>query len=131
MVAPPAVLLARPVRVGQRRVPGLKLQDDRVVRLLEALLHPGTFVADWTTREVHARLLARHRLPEATYRLGQLRYDLGKLRAHGLVERLGTTRRYRLTPRGLKLGLLALHRQGRPVQAQEAVPGVTPVRVWG
>ena len=100
------MILARPVRVGAHRVPGLKLEDDRVIRLLEGLLHPGTFVADWTTREVHARLLARHRLPEADYRLGQLRYDLGKLRAHGLVERLGTSRRYRLTARGLKLGVL-------------------------
>jgi hypothetical protein len=98
--------LARPVRVGARRVPGLKLEDDRVIRLLEALLHPGTFVADWTTREVQARLLTRHRLTESDYRLTQLRYDLGKLRAHRLVERLGTSRRYRLTPRGLKLGVL-------------------------
>ncbi|HEX2300900.1 MAG TPA: hypothetical protein VHH34_20725, partial [Pseudonocardiaceae bacterium] len=78
--------LARPVRVGARRVPGLKPEDDRVIRLLEGLLHPGTFVADWTAREVHARLLARHRLTEADYRLSQLRYDLGKLRAHRLVE---------------------------------------------
>ena len=98
--------LARPVATGRRRVPGLKLEDDRVIRLLEALLHPGTFVADWTTREVHAALRARHRLPPDDYRLSQLRYDLGKLRAHGLVERLGTSRRYRLTARGLKLGVL-------------------------
>jgi hypothetical protein len=98
--------LARPVVIGRRRVPGLKLEDDRVLRLLEGLLHPGTFVADWTTREVHARLLARHRLTADDYRLGQLRYDLGKLRSHGLVERLGTSRRYRLTARGLKLGVL-------------------------
>jgi hypothetical protein len=96
--------LARPVLVGARRVPGLKREDDRVIRLLEGLLHPGTFVADWTSREVHARLLQRHRLNEADYRLGQLRHDLGKLRAHQLVERLGTSRRYRLTTRGLKLG---------------------------
>jgi hypothetical protein len=98
--------LAHPVHVGQRRVPGLRLEDDRVIRLLEALLHPGTFVADWTSREVHARVLRRHRLAEAAYGLGQLRYDLGKLRAHGLAERLGSSRRYRLTPRGLKLGVL-------------------------
>ena len=98
--------LARPTVVGRRRVPGIRLQDDRVLRLLEALLHPGDLVADWTTRDVHARLLARHRLGEATYRLSQLRYDLAKLRAKGLVERLGHSRRYRLTPLGLKLGVL-------------------------
>jgi hypothetical protein len=98
--------LARPVVVGTRRVPGLKLEDDRVIRLLEVLLHPGSFVADWTSREVHARRLARHRLTESDSRLTQLRYDLGKLRAHHLVERLGTSRRYHLTARGLKLGVL-------------------------
>jgi len=98
--------LAQPTLIGLRRVPGLKLHDDRVIRLLETLLHPGTFVANWTTRETHARLLARHRLTDADYRLGQLRYDLAKLRAKGLVERLGTSRRYCLTRLGLKLGVL-------------------------
>jgi hypothetical protein len=98
--------LAQPIQVGKRRVPGLRLQDDRVIRLLDVLLHPGSFVADWTSRDVLARLLERHRLAEADYRLTQLRYDLGKLRAHGLVERIGRTRRYRLTTRGLKLGVL-------------------------
>src|SRR5204862_2671839 len=60
-------VLAQPIVVGRRRVPGLKLEDDRVIRLLEGLLHPGTFVADWTTRDVHARLLARHRLTADDY----------------------------------------------------------------
>mgnify|MGYP001190515684 CR=1 FL=1 len=95
--------LARPLTIGQRRVPGLRLEDDRVIRLLEGLLHPGTFVADWTSREVHDRPLHRHRLTADEYRPSQFRYDLGQLRAHGLVERLGATRRYRLTPHGLKL----------------------------
>jgi hypothetical protein len=98
--------LAKPTLVGQRRVPGLKLHDDRVIRLLETLLHPGAFATDWTTREVHARVLARHRLADNDYRLSQLRYDLAKLRAKGLVERLGRTRRYRLTPPGAKIGVL-------------------------
>ncbi len=98
--------LAQPVQVGKRRVPGVRLHDDRLIRLLDALLHPGSFVADWTSRNVLARLLDRHRLTEADYRLSQLRYDLGKLRAHGLVERIGRTRRYRVTARGLKLGII-------------------------
>ncbi|HZO27653.1 MAG TPA: hypothetical protein VFH48_16880 [Chloroflexota bacterium] len=98
--------LAQPQQIGKRRVPGLKLEDDRVIRQLDVLLQPGTFVADWTSREVYTRLLARHRLEPADYRLSQFRYDLGKLRAHRLVERVGTSRRYRLTTRGLKLGVL-------------------------
>jgi hypothetical protein len=98
--------LAAPTTIGQRRIPGLKLHDDRVIRLLETWLHPGGFVGDWTTRDLHARILARHRLADDEYRLSQLRYDLSKLRAKGLVERVGTSRRYCLTPLGLKLGVL-------------------------
>src|SRR5712692_9673219 len=98
--------LAQPAIVGQRRIPGLKLHDDRVIRVLETLLHPAAFTGVWTTRELHTRILARHQLAEGAYLLSQLRYDLNKLRAKGLVERLGTSRRYRLTPLGLKLGVL-------------------------
>jgi hypothetical protein len=98
--------LAQPTLVGKRRIPGLKLHDDRVIRLLETLLHPAAFATEWTTRDLHARVLAQHRLAETDYRLSQLRYDLTKLRAKGFVERLGRTRRYRLTPLGLKLGVL-------------------------
>jgi hypothetical protein len=98
--------LARPTVVGQRRIPGLKLHDDRLIRVLDTLLHPAAFAPDWTTRQLHTRILGRHQLVEADYRLSQLRYDLAKLRAKGLVERIGTSRRYRLTPLGLKLGVL-------------------------
>ena len=98
--------LAKPTLVGLRRVPGLKLHDDRVIRLLETLLHPAAFATDWTTRELHTRILARHRLTADEYRLSQLRYDLAKLRAKGLVQRLGRTRRYRVTPSGAKIGVL-------------------------
>jgi hypothetical protein len=98
--------LTAPTLIGQRRVPGLKLHDDRVIRLLETLLYPGGFVRDWTSRELHTRIVARHHLIGDEYRLSQLRYDLSKLRAKGLVERIGESRRYRLTPIGVKLGVL-------------------------
>src|SRR5215207_5416688 len=98
--------LAQPVQVGKRRVPVLLLQDDRVLRLLDVLLHPGSFVADWTSRDVLVLFFNHPPTTETDYRLTQLRYDLGKLRAHGFVERIGRTRRYRLTERGLKLGVI-------------------------
>jgi hypothetical protein len=80
--------------------------NGRVIRLLETLLHPDDFVRDWTTRELHTRVVARHHLGHDEYRLSQLRYDLSKLRAKRQVERIGRSPCYRLTPLGLKLGVL-------------------------
>ncbi len=119
--------LAQPGLLGKRRVPGVKLHDDRVIRLLEALLHPGGLVADWTTRDAQARICERERLSEMDYRLSQLRYDLSKLRAKGLVERIGKTRRYRLTELGIKLGTLLVKLRTRLLgplysEAAEATP---------
>lgn len=101
-----AATLSAATIAGNRRIPGIKLEDDRVIRLLAALLHPGDLIADWTTRDAHARVCQRARISEEDYRLSQLRYDLSKLRAKGLVERIGKSRRYRLTAKGLKLGML-------------------------
>ena len=98
--------LAQPTLRGRRRIPGIRLHDDRVLRLLEVLLQPAGLVADWTVANLHARVLERFHLSPLDYRPSQLRYDLWKLRAKGLVERVGTSRRYRVTDSGLRLGTL-------------------------
>lgn len=120
--------LAQPTLNGTRRIPGIKLHDDRVIRLLEASLHPGGLLADWTSRDLHARVLERHRLSNDDYRLSQLRYDLTKLRAKGLVERIGTSRRYRLTTRGLKLGTLLVKLRTRLLGPLGTVGTASPRR---
>ena len=117
--------LASPITIAARRVPGIKLHDERGIRLLETLLHSGGLVGDWTTRDLHERVLSRHRLGEQDYTIGQLRYDLGKLRAHGLAERLGTSRRYRLSRDGVRLGALLVKVRTRllgPIFADQTLP---------
>ena len=42
------------------------------------------------------------------YKLGSLRYDLWKLRAKGLVEKIPHSRRYRLLPHGYQISLVFL-----------------------
>ena len=116
--------LAKPVAIGARRIPGIKLHDERVIRLLDTLLYAGGLLGHWTTRDLHARLLARHRLTEGDYTLGQLRYDLRKLRAHGLADRIATTRRYRLTEVGVRIGVLLVKARSRllgPILAKPAL----------
>ena len=114
--------LSAPVTVGSRRVPGIKLHDDRVIRLLDT----GGLLGNWTTRELHERVLARHRLSEQDYTLGQLRYDLSKLRAHSLAERVGTSRRYRHTADGVRLGALLVKIRTRLLGPIFAAPSHTP-----
>jgi len=97
--------LTRPTMFGHRRVPGSGFTTTRSSACCTSL-HLAAFAGEWTTRELHTRVLARHRHTDHDYRLSQLRYDLAKLRAKGPVHRVGRTRRYHLTPQGAKLVLL-------------------------
>ena len=77
-----------------------------MVRLMEALLHSGTLVHGWRTAQLQHAILAAFALTPTTYTLTQLRYDLRKMKAHGLIERDGSRYAYRLTDKGRKVALL-------------------------
>lgn len=98
--------LALPVTVGSVRFPGIKVHDTRLIRLLEVLLHSGTTVMGWRSAEIHTALLATFRLSAECYTLNQLRYDLRKLKGHGLLQRDGRRYAYRLSDKGVKVALL-------------------------
>ncbi len=100
--------LARPITVGAVRYPGLKIHEPRIVRLFETLLHGGPQIGGWTARQIHRAVLDSFDLSEKTYGLNQLRYDLRKLKGHGLIERDGSRYAYRLTQKGVQVALLFL-----------------------
>jgi len=100
--------LARPITVGAVRYPGIKIHDPRLVRLLEVLLHAGTHLGGWTAKQIHHAVLTTFDLSDDAYRLNQLRYDLRKLKGHGLLQRDGSRYAYRLTPKGIQVALLFL-----------------------
>ena len=51
-------------------------------------------------------MLEAFAIAPAAYSLTQLRYDVRKLRAHGLLEREGRTYSYRLTEKGVKVAAM-------------------------
>ena len=106
-------LLALPITVGTAKYPGIKIHDTRMIRLMEVLLHGGTVVSGWTTRQTHDAILTSFRIGADRYGLNQLRYDLRKLKAHGLLARDGKRYAYRLTEKGTKVALLFIlfHKQ--------------------
>jgi hypothetical protein len=100
--------LALPITLASVRYPGIKIHDTRIIRLLEVLLHGGNTVGGWTAKQIHQAVLTTFQLSPNTYGLNQLRYDLRKLKGHGLLERDGTHYAYRLTTKGLQVALLFL-----------------------
>jgi hypothetical protein len=105
--------LALPITIGTAKYPGIKIHDTRMIRLMEVLLHGGTVVSGWTATQIHEAILATFDLRADRYGLNQLRYDLRKLKAHGLLARDGKRYAYRLTEKGTKVALLFIlfHKQ--------------------
>ena len=61
-----------------------------------------------TTAELYEPTLKALDCKASEYGLGSLRYHLSKLRAKGLVGRVGKSRRYRLLPQGYRICLVFL-----------------------
>ena len=98
--------LALPIVRGKSRIPGIKIHDTRMIRLMQVLLHAGPTITGWRIAQIHPRVLATFGLAPDSYTLTQLRYDLRKLQGHGLLQRVGRTYRYRLTDKGNRVCLL-------------------------
>ena len=67
-----------------------------MLRLMEVLLHGGPQLAGWRAAQMHGAVLEAFGITPDTYSVTQLRYDVRKLRAHGLLEREGRSYSYRL-----------------------------------
>jgi hypothetical protein len=98
--------MALPVASGKTRIAGIKIHDTRMMRLMEVLLHGGTQLNGWRSADIHQAILVRFGIPPESYSLTQLRYDLRKMKAHGLLERNGKRYLYRLTDKGIKAALM-------------------------
>jgi hypothetical protein len=91
--------LAEPaVFANGKRIPGLKLDHPRQMALMHALVRFANVAAGstFTTGEIYPYVVEVLGCSTSTYSLACLRYDLSKLRAKALIEKLPHSRRYRL-----------------------------------
>jgi hypothetical protein len=99
--------LAKPVHLKKSKIAGIRLDQTRMMRLLQVLLGRGAgSLGGWSAKELRSAILDTFELKAAQYSVSAIRYDLRKLRAHGLIERLSHTHRYRLTAKGQKVAIL-------------------------
>jgi hypothetical protein len=97
--------LALPIQLGKTKIPGIKIQNTRMIRLMEVLLHYASEANGWTAAQIHSLILKTFNLSEG-YTITQMRYDLRKMKAHGLLERHDRRYSYRLTEKGRKVALM-------------------------
>jgi len=98
------------LRPNGKRIPGLKLDHPRQLAVMSSLVRFSHVAAGdtFTTAELQAAAAEALGISIEKLPLGGLRYELCKLRAKGLVEKLPHSRRYRLLPNGYRICLLFL-----------------------
>ena len=103
--------LAEPtILANGKRVPGLKLDHPRQLALMHALVRFAHVAAGatFTTKEVYPYVVEALGCSPSEYTLASLRYDLSKLRAKVLIEKLPHSRKYRIPERGYSICLVFL-----------------------
>jgi len=93
-----------------KRIPGLKLDHPRQLAVMHSLVRFANVAAGgrFTSADLYAPALDALGLTERQYSLASFRYDLSKLRAKGLVEKVPRSRRYQLVGKGYSICLVFL-----------------------
>lgn len=91
-----------------RRVPGMRVDDPRLMAVLQALTCFAYLAGKscFRTRDLLGDV--QKVLDNPAYRLSQLRYDLGKLKGKGLLVRIPKTQSYQLTHEGYRIAIVYL-----------------------
>ena len=91
------------------RIPGLRFGDPRAHALLQALLIHRLLPHGFTNRDLRTLIAPLLGATAKDITAGKMTYDLRRLRAHGLIERIPRSRRYQVTDAGLQHALLFTH----------------------
>jgi hypothetical protein len=88
--------LAAPSRHGAKRIAGVDLQKPRMQAVAAGVIALAAAARGFTAEQLAAQTKRHHPRLRRKYGGRQAAYDLRKLRAKGLVQRVGKTRRYRV-----------------------------------
>jgi len=103
--------LAEPtILANGKRIPGLKLDHPRQLAVMHAVVRFANIAAGagFRSADLHPVVLEALGAKPSQYTLSSFRYDLSKLRAKGLVEKIPHSRRYRPVGKGYSVCLIFL-----------------------
>ena len=91
------------------RIPGMRFTDPRVRALLNVCCALPLLPAGFTNRVLRHHLAPLLGVSPEVMTSGQISYDLRRLRAHQIIERIPHSRSYQVTTAGLTLALFLTH----------------------
>ncbi len=94
--------LATPARRGEKRIAGVDLQKPRMQAVAAGVIALAPSPHGFTAEALAAQTKRHRPRLRRKYGVRQAAYDLRKLRAKGLVQRVGKTRRYRVRKAALR-----------------------------
>ena len=128
LASPAFERVARPTLQDGRRAPALRFGDPRVMALAGALCACLHTVGGFTNRSLRAQVSTLLGIP---YSMGQMSYDLRRLRLKGLITRLPHSNTYALTQDGQRVAIFYTkvhNRLLRPLLAAHDPPAPLPLR---
>jgi hypothetical protein len=117
--------LPQPAQIGQTKVGGIDLNKPRMRLVTEAVLALSASPAGFTSSNLALQIQSTTGKPESAYGPRRAAYDIKKLRAKGMVRKIGKSRRYETIPEGLRslTALLVLREKIiRPLLAASGKP---------
>ena len=118
-------ILPQPAQIGQTRVGGLDLNKPGMRCVAEAVLALSAAPTGFTSSDLALQVRSSTGKPESAYGVRRAAYDIKKLRAKGMVRKIGKSRRYETIPEGLRslTALLVLREKIiRPLLAASTKP---------
>lgn len=97
--------VTQPLVVHGQRASALRFDDPRVLLLLSCLLLFVLLPRGFSNRDLREHLAPLLGLDPSRMTQGRMTYDLRRLRFHGIIERIPSSHRYRITPFGLRTAL--------------------------
>lgn len=97
--------VTQPLVADGQRASALRFDEPRVLMLLSCLLLFVLLPRGFSNRDLREHLAPLLGLDPSRMTQGRMTYDLRRLRLHGLIERIPSSHRYRLTSFGLRIAL--------------------------
>ena len=94
--------LPLPAKLGQTKVGGIDLNKPRMRWVAEAVLALSPSPVGFTSSDLAQQVRSMSNQPETDYGPRRAAYDIKKLRAKGMVRKIGKSRRYEPLPEGLR-----------------------------